>query len=287
MGRRKGWIAGVASLLVVLGAVCGAPRCLSAGEQKSYTVAVVPRHPPLVIERDWTPLLLRLSAASGYQLVLKFYKSFADFEREVTKGIPDFVFLNPYHAAVAKKSRGYVPLVRDDEQPLVGILVVKKDGAITSVQDLNGKEIVFPAPNAFAASLYIRSLLTQRERVRFTPKYVGTHSNVYRHVVLGFALAGGGVAGTLQRESPELRNELRVIYETPGVQPHPLCAHPRVPAVVREAVTNAVLRFAPDDEGRALLRAVRIPRPVRAEYERDYAMLEHLELERYIIKGRD
>lgn len=284
--RRTGTTA-AAVLAVFLLVVLVSPHAATAVGSKTYTFAVVPQFPALEIERDWMPLLRRLSELLGHTLSLKFYKSIPDFEQEFIEGRPDFAFMNPYHAVMAKSAAGYVPLIRDGEHPLVGILVVKKDGPVRSAQDLRGTVIAFPSPNAFAASLYMRYLLTEHEKITFTPKYVGTHSNVYRHVALGLAAAGGGALRTLQKEAPELRDQLRVMYETPGAAAHPVCAHPRVPAAVREAVAAAILHLAQDKEGRALLRAVRIERPVPAVYERDYAPLERLGLERYIIKGRD
>ncbi len=276
-----------AVLVAFLLVLPGGPRAAEGVSSRTYTFAVVPQFPALEIERDWVPLLRRLSELSGHTLALKFSKSIPDFEQEFIGGRPDFVFMNPYHAVMAKGAAGYVPLIRDDEHPLVGILVVKKEGPVRSVQDLKGTVIAFPSPNAFAASLYMRYLLAEREKIAFRPKYVGTHSNVYRHVALGLAAAGGGALRTLQKEASELRDQLRVVYETPGAAAHPVSAHPRVPAEVREAVAAAFLRLAEDKEGRTLLRAVRIERPVPAVYERDYAPLERLGLERYIIKGRD
>jgi hypothetical protein len=55
--------------------------------------------------------------------------------------------------------------------------VVRKDDPIKSAGELDGKEVAFPAPNAFGASLWIRALLAEREKIRIVPAYVKTHSN--------------------------------------------------------------------------------------------------------------
>ena len=68
----------------------------------------------------------------------------------------------------------------------------KKGGNIEHLQQLEGKDIAFPAPNALGASLIIRADLVQLHRVSFTPKYVQTHSSVYLNVALGRMAAGGG-----------------------------------------------------------------------------------------------
>ena len=263
------------------------PGRACADEQASYTIAVVPQFPPLIVKRLWLPLIDQVSRSSGVKLDLRFYRSIPDFERDFLKGKPDFVYLNPYHAIMARKAQAYIPLIRDSEHPLVGILVVRRDSPVAGIRDLQGKEIAFPSPNAFAASLYMRALLVQREHLSFTPRYLTTHSNVYRHVVLNKAAAGGGVTTTLDREPAELQDLLRVVYRTPPAASHPLCAHPRVPLAVREAVVHAILKLAGTVRGRELLKAAELNRPVRADYDRDYAPLETLGLERFAVRGGD
>jgi phosphonate transport system substrate-binding protein len=130
------------------------PVCVATEEKKTYLLAVIPQFPPLEINRDWAPLIERISSETGIDLVLKFYRSFLDFEDAVRAGVPDFVYLSPYHATVAKKAQGYIPQIRNGENKLVGILVVDKESTFKSVQDLNGKTLVCPS-NAFAASRYL------------------------------------------------------------------------------------------------------------------------------------
>ncbi len=180
------------------------------------------------------------------------------------------------------RAQGYVPLVRNSKS-LSGILVVRKDSPIHSVAELEGKEIVFPAPNAFGASLWIRALLTEREKIHYKATYVQTHGNVYRHVIRGRAAAGGGVNNTLMQEAREIRDDLRVLLETPGVVSHPLSAHPRVPARVRQALAEAVMALPADPSGLALLKEVFMTDPVRADHDRDYRPLEQFKLEKYVI----
>lgn len=254
---------------------------------KRFTVAVVPQFTPAAIKKDWTPLLARLSRETGFQLELKLYKSIPAFERDLLNGAPDFAYMSPYHAVLARRTRGYVPLLRDGAHNLTGIVVVPKEGLVSTIGDLNGKIVAFPSPNAFAASLYIRTLLARKEGVFVKPKYVKTHSNVYRHVALGTAAAGGGANRTLNREPAELRDRLKIIYETPSAAPHPLCAHPRIAPADRQSLVEAFFRIAKDPEAQSVLNAVELASPVRADFDRDYAPIADLGLEAFAVKGRD
>ncbi len=253
--------------------------------RNAYTVAVVPQFPAADVHRDWSPLLEQLGRTLGIGLRLQVAPSIPRFESEVLAGGPDFVYLNPYHQVMAARAQGYQPLVRG-RTLLTGILVVRRDDPIRSVKELDGKTLAFPAPNAFGASLWMRALLAEREQIRITPNYVQTHGNVYRQVIRGVCAAGGGVNHTLTQEPPEVRAELRVLMETPGVAPHPLSAHPRVGAALARAMGDAMISLAATAEGRSLFQAVEMDGLTRADYRRDYHPLEAYGLDRYVVAAR-
>ncbi|MCP5267371.1 MAG: phosphate/phosphite/phosphonate ABC transporter substrate-binding protein [Burkholderiaceae bacterium] len=284
LGRRRlavGLSAG-AALLAGLGHWSPAR---AASSRAPLRLLVVPQFPATVIQGAWSPLIEAVGSLAGQAIELQYAPSIPEFETRFLAGEPDLVFLNPYHMVQARRSAGYRPLVRDGSRLLRGILVAQNDGPIGSVRDLDGHHVAFPAPNAFGASLYMRALLAENEHIDIVPEYVRTHANAYLHVLLGRAAAAGGIRATLGREQPSVRDRLRVIYETPGAQPHPLAAHPRVPAEIASRIATALVdigKHRPD-----LLRPTTLNRPVAADYENDYAPLEKLGLERYVVKGDD
>jgi phosphonate transport system substrate-binding protein len=243
---------------------------------------VVPQFPALEIERDWKPLLAALSESTGLRFRLHIEISIPAFESNVFTGVPDLAYMSAYHlVADGDHGRRYVPLVRSGVQPMHGVIVVSAASTVRSIQDLNGKRIAFPSPNAFGASLYMRAALSRREGITFTPLYTGTHTDAYRVVVQGTADAGGGLADTLSRESEALRRALRVIYRTPDLPSHPLAASSRIPAADRDRITDALLAMAATDKGRHMLLAVQLTQPVRADYDRDYASVAALRLDQF------
>ena len=110
---------------------------------------------------------------------------------------------------------------------------------------------------------------------------------MFRHVAQGNVAAGGGVNASFNDEAPEVREQLSVLYQTPGTAPHPVVAHPRVPERVRAAVAEAFLSLQRDAAGREMLREIRIPQPVKADYERDYRPLERLNIEKYLVLEKE
>lgn len=247
-----------------------------------YSFWVVPQLSATELTKDWGPLLQRLSADTGVELELKLAPSIPRFEQEFLKGTADFAYMNPYHAVMARAAQGYVPLVRD-AKPLFGILLTRKDGPFQTLKDLQGKVVAFPAPNAFGASLYMRALLAEHEGIQIEPRYLKTHSNVYRHVLRNEVAAGGTVSAAFNDELPEVRNPLHVIFQTPEQASHPVSAHPRVPDALKKKLTQALLDLTKDEAGRALLHNIRTSSPVLANYERDYRSLDKLNLKKYLV----
>jgi len=260
--------------------------CLSASPARAepvhrYSFAVVPQQNAIIVQQNWAPFLKALSLRTSMQFRLVVARSIPDFEIDMLRGAADFVYMNPYHAVLVRQKPGYEPIIRSAEKKLQGILVVKRDSEITDVAQLDGKEVVFPSPNAFGASLLMRALLHSQWNINILPRYVETHANVYRNVLYNRAVAGGGVIRTLRQEHAGMQARLRVLYETPGFAPHPLSVHPRVPTVLAQRVQQAIIDIWQDKHERALLEQIQLSAPVVADYERDYAPLEQLGLEEH------
>lgn len=217
-----------------------------------YTFGVTPQFEQRKLYAIWNPIIAELRRRTGLTFKMATTLTIEDFDKEYFKGGFDFVYVNPYHVL---KTRDYQPLVADS-MPLKGVLVVRKDSPVNNLKELAGKEVAFPSPNAFGASLMIRSSLERQYHVKVRPLYVKTHSSVYLHVVNGLVAAGGGVEKTLAEQDPAIRNILRVIYTTPGLTSHPVAAHERVSAADREKVRQALLAMDATPEGRALLAKI-------------------------------
>lgn len=257
--------------------------CLGhARPTQTLQVHIVPQLSPSVVYGQWAPLLDRIGQQTQLCFELLVTATIPAFEKALMAGQPDLAFANPYHAVLARQRQGYLPLVRDSKELLSGLLVVRTDASIRNLRDLAGKEVAFPAPNAFAASLVIRANLA-RLGIAIKPVYLNNHANVYRAVALGDIAAGGGVNNTLEREEANLRKSLKVLYETPGYAPHPLLAHPRISSKVREEIITAFLDLPRQIGGKTLLDAVQMPQPVRANYTRDYGPLEDLDLTPFVV----
>lgn len=258
---------------------------VQAQPRKTYLLAVIPQVPPVEIHKRWGPFVELLSKELGCDIKLITYATIPQFEVDVLAGNPDFSFMNPYQAVVAKRKQGYRPLLKDKTDVYGYIVANSRSSRINSIQDLQNQEIGFPAPNAFFASLYLRALLTEKEKIRFTARYLKTHANVYRNVVQGTILAGGAASSTLGAEPQSLKEHLKIIYRTPPLTSHPIAVHPRIPKAFSDTFTQTVIRLSRDSRHKDVFAAILMKEPVSTNYARDFLPLEKLGLEKYWGNG--
>jgi phosphonate transport system substrate-binding protein len=220
------------------------------------TFGVVPQQAASKTARLWAPIFDYISVKTGYKIRLKTASKIPIFEERVAAGEYDFAYMNPYHYVVFSKVPGYRAFAKQKDKEIIGLLVAKKDGAVKSISDLNGHTLAFPSPAAFAASILPRAFLRQ-QGVSFTPKYVSSHDSVYQNVAKGFFPVGGGISRTLNSTNRETRENLTIVWKSPGYTPHAFAAHPRISAEIVERIANVMLGMGHDLTGRELLAKVK------------------------------
>jgi len=251
----------------------------SASNAVRRRVSIVPQFSATTIHAAYWPVLTQIGEQANLCFELIQQPSIPEFEDVLRSRQADYAFMNPYHQVMFKSS--YRPLVRDKKKLLTGILVTNRNSEITTVRDLEGRDLLLPAPNAFAASLLTRAFL-DKQGVKVKPRYVKTHQNVYRGVARDKNAAGGGVNKTYQRESDALQSEVRILTETPGYPAHPFSASRTIPSKESTTVQTLWIEMAQQTALKPLLKNVQIPYPMRANYQKDYAPLAELGLERFV-----
>lgn len=269
------------SLFLSFTALNASGNCLGDKNAKDppYSFYVVPQLAVADSYAAWTPILEEAGKKLSLCFVLKVPASISAFESDVRSVKPDFAFMNPYHLFINKRSQGYVPLIADSQNPLFGIVVIRKDSPIEKIEDLNGKKMAFPSPNALAASLLIRAQLA-KSNIKVIPEYVNSHSNVYRTVINGDVIAGGGVNNTFSREPVNLQQELKILFETAKYMPHPVAASTRVPVNVRKEMIQFFIELGKNPSMSGQLNAIQIPRPAEVNLK-DYDYVKKLGLEKF------
>jgi phosphonate transport system substrate-binding protein len=220
--------------------------------QQHYTFAIVPQQSASKLAQVWGPIVRHLSEQTGTVLRFTTAKDIPTFEANLAKGLYDFAYMNPYHYTVFSKKSGYRAFVNARNKRIKGIVVVHKDSPVQTLEELEGAQLAFPAPAAFAASILTQAELNARG-ISFEPKYVSSHDSVYLTVAKGLYLAGGGVVRTLNSVAPEIRDQLRVLWSSAGFTPHAIAANPKIPLDVVEALQRALVDMNESEAGRVLL----------------------------------
>ncbi|QXE88540.1 phosphate/phosphite/phosphonate ABC transporter substrate-binding protein [Geomonas nitrogeniifigens] len=241
----------------------------ASATEKIYTLAVVPNLPAVTLHKNWTPLVDYLSHQTGVKIELKLYDKITTFLEDTKGEHVDFMYAAPNMFYLAYQKQKYIPLVRGSNM-LRGQVFVRKDSPYSQVKDLKGKTIAIVGPKNVCSVITRHALLTGQQ-IDFNVFYSGSTINVAKSVLVGKADAGATLDSSMIDDFPEMQKEFRVIMKTQEVASHPFAAHPRVPKKVRDAVTTALLNLDHTEQGRNMLKAVKLVAPVKADFRRDYA----------------
>lgn len=238
---------------IVLAAVTGLLSCSLHAETISF--GIVPQQSAKKLAKLWTPINEYLSSKSGLKIQFETAQDIPTFEKRVLAGEYDLAYMNPYHYTVFNQKPGYEAIIKQKGKRIKGIVVVPKESAITSLNELNGKTLSFPSPAAFAASVLPRAKMAA-DGINITPQYVSSHDSVYLTVSRGLFPAGGGVVRTFNNTDPRVKDNLKILWTTPGYTPHAFAVHPRLSAEVKDKLQKALLSLNGNPEGQALLKTI-------------------------------
>lgn len=227
----------------------------AADSRRNFNFGVVPQQSASELAKAWIPLFNLLAERAGFGLRFATAPDIPAFEKRLAAGEYDFAYMNPYHYTVFSQKPGYRAFAREQGRRLRGMVVVRKDSPLRSLADLAGRDIAFPAPASFAATVLVRAEL-ERQGIKANARFVGSHESVYLNVVRGVHVAGGGIPRTLQAMDAAVRDELRVLWSTKDYTPHALAAHPRVPAPDVAALLAAMEGAAAAAAGKTALQGV-------------------------------
>lgn len=252
---------------VLIGLLLSPP--LLTAEPESYNFGVVPQQSATQLAKLWTPILKKLSSDTGLQIRFETAKNIPTFEARLAAGRYDFAYMNPYHFTVFNKNPGYQALAKRTNQPIKGIIVVRKESDISSLNELQGHSLAFPAPAAFAASVLPRAKLTS-DNINFTAKYVSSHDSVYLGVSKGIFKAGGGVMRTFNNAPKTVRENLKILWTTAPYTPHAIAFHPKLSNDISEKLRSALINLNTTQEGRNLLTSIKFKNGLEKAHNQDW-----------------
>src|SRR3954447_7358513 len=151
---------------------------------QAYTFNVLNQRSIALTSQYWNPILIYVSKKSGVPLELRLAKTVQEGNALAEQGAYDFLFTN--HFFTPERDRlGFRVIVKPAGRPIRGQIVVPSDSIIKSLQELDGKEVAFPSPDAFAAyqlpmdallkaKVHVKPVFTSNQEASFAQRKVDT-----------------------------------------------------------------------------------------------------------------
>ena len=226
-----------------------------ASNAEPLRLGVVPQQSASRLAELWSPIASYIGNLVGEEIHFATAPDIPTFEKRLAEGKYDIAYMNPYHFVVFNSDPGYRAIVHARDKRIRGILVVRKDSEISDLNDLDGEQLAFPAPAAFAASILTRAKLSAIP-IQFTPVYVSSHDSVYRSVAKGLFPAGGGVIRTFNNVDPSIREQLKILWTSDGFTPHAIATHPNMDDDLSKKIQQAFVTMDQNETGSTLLQGI-------------------------------
>ena len=84
------------------------------------------------------------------------------------------------------------------------------------------------------------------------------------------------------KEPLEVRQKLRIIFTTPETTSLAIAAGKNVSKDLKKRVTKELISYSLTEEGAKVLAQVGLSKPVTTNYEKDYKIIEKLNLEEFL-----
>ena len=216
----------------------------------------VPRLSAAELQVMFNPLVDYLTAEIGEKVTLVVPKTFDGVMEAVKAGQMDIGFVNPLIYIQIKDKINIEPLALSSEVKsgtrLRGIIIVRKDGGFTKLQDLKGKKFSFveedsPAGHIFQKLLLSRAGFDVKKDIIMLP-YAKTHDNVTLAVFNKTADAGGVREEQLDKMKGTLDvSQLKIIGFTDYFPNWPFFATPKLKPEMASKIRAALLKLKPND----------------------------------------
>ncbi|MDG4866611.1 phosphate/phosphite/phosphonate ABC transporter substrate-binding protein [Guyparkeria sp. 1SP6A2] len=232
-----------------------------------YTFAVHPLHNPVRLHEVFNPLMTYLSAhLPEARFRLEASRNYAHYNRKIDAERPDFLLPNPYQTLRAQQ-RGYRVIAKmGDDHNFRGIILVRRDSEIDSVEDLRGGSISYPARTALAATMMPQYFLHQQGldvSREVDNRYVGSQESAIMNVYLGETDAGATWPPpwrALSSERPELAEALEIRWQTDPLPNNSVMVHERIDDSLAQRVALLLDQLHERQEGDRILGPMELSR---------------------------
>jgi len=224
-----------------------------ADDARPLVLGVFPYVTARQIVEIYRPVVKALEEKLQRRVLLFTARDFTVFVERTRKGKYDILLTAPHLAWLARQEAGYQPLLKYDLS-IHGLLVVKSDSPFKNLEDFRGRTIATPDSISLVAIAGKAEMAAQglRENIDYQSKQSGTHINAAMQVIHGRTDGAMLALQAYNLMRPALRQQLRVLAETPPLPSLMYLTHPRLSVTEVQSIRKALLDFSasPDEQAR-------------------------------------
>jgi phosphonate transport system substrate-binding protein len=238
---------------LALAAVLALSPAARAADEQPYAFNVLNQRSVALTSQYWNPILIYVSKKSGVPLELRLARTTKEANALAEQGAYHFIYTN--HFFTAERDRlGFRVIARPAGPGIRGQIVVPNDSPIKTLSELNGKEVAFASPDAFAAYwLPMDALLKSKVNVKVV--FTNNQEAGLAQLKVGTVAAIGVNDSIVQRYARREGFEYRLLWNSEVYNDLCIMASSKVPAAKTNAVRDAFVNMINDPEGRKVIEA--------------------------------
>lgn len=250
---------GLVALLLVYSCIYVAP---ATAEESSFVFGVFPRKGFTRTIESFTPLAEYLSSQLGRTVIIKSGRNFAEFWQGIEQRQYDLVHYNQYHYVRSRKQFSYDVIAKNEENhqsTIRGVLVVRKDNDINSLEDLRGHKIIFGGGRHAMQSYIVASYLLQQAGLMqkdYDFAFAESPPNAIYAMYYRQAMAAGSADANL--ELPLVKNrietsQLKVLARGESLAHLPWAVKNELTQDLKERLTKILISLQTSETGKKIL----------------------------------
>jgi phosphonate transport system substrate-binding protein len=228
------------------------PTAVSAGEKDPVVYfGVIPRYNPMVMYRNYQPIMDYLTEKTPYHFVLKLPKSYTEAVELLKTGQVQIESLGDVTFFEANRAFGAIPVVKPLNQygnpDYRSIIIVREESPITTIAALRGKRFAFGNAHSTSGNLIPRSYLFANGITLFD---FAAYENLESHDAVAKAVLKGKVDAGAVKDVVAYRYQehgLRFLASSPLIPSVPIVVRPGTDPKLVKAVREALLAINPRD----------------------------------------
>ncbi len=245
-------------LIVVLLTWCGAGTVfaseieISSDGKPIVYFGVIPRYNPMVMYRNYQPIMDYLTEKTSYHFELKLSRNYTEAVDFLRTGVTQIASLGDVTFVEAYKSFGAIPILKPLNvhlQPFYrSIIILPEDSPVEGLSDLRGKKFAFGSPHSTSGNLIPRHHLYTHGITLFD---LGGYENLESHdAVVKAVLKGKADAGAVKDVVAQryLKHGLRFLDSSDRIPSVPIVVRKETSAKLVKEIKQALLAIDASDQ---------------------------------------